>query len=146
MENSKRFILILVFMLMGVGSVFAQNNAQGMKLLTINSLMIYGQMLYDRGDLKGASDVFNHVLTFDHHQLKAISFLRSMGENPIVPIDPPQPVASSPMVEIIKRVVPVAKPVVQMDTDSLEKAIEDKKAAIEHLHQEIDKLKAQQNT
>jgi len=78
----KKSVLILVLLLMASGPVFAQNNMEIMKLLTINAMVQYGQKLYDRGDLDEASAVFNHVLTYDSHQRVALQYLKSMGRSP----------------------------------------------------------------
>jgi len=80
----KKYVLIALITLSLSGPSFAMTNAEGMKILTINALMNYGQKLYDRGDYSEASAVFNHVLVYDSHQPEALKYLKSMGYFPDV--------------------------------------------------------------
>ncbi len=80
----KKTIFILALCLFIAGPSFAQNNMEGMKFLTVNALMQYGQKLYDRGDFNEARAVFDRVLTYDDHQVQALQYLKDMGHLPVV--------------------------------------------------------------
>ena len=109
-----------------ISPCFAMSNIEGMRILTINALLQYGQKLYERGDRYGATAVFHHILTVDAHQPKALRFLKEMGN--LTPTAP-----SGPKTDI--------KTIYQMDTVSLKEAIEAKKQAIEDLKAQIGELR-----
>ncbi len=121
----KKAILILIFCLLMAKTSFAQNNVEGMRFLTINALMQYGQKLYDRGDFNGATAVFDHVLIYDGHQAQALRYLKEMGHSP------------SPMTGLTAR-----STLDTLDTRSLAQAIEAKKQSIEKLRAQIKQLRA----
>jgi len=79
----KKIILTLMFCFFASLPVFAQNNIHAMNFLMVNSLMEYGQTLYDRGNLNEACAVFNHVLIYDPHQAQALHYLKEMGHAPL---------------------------------------------------------------
>jgi len=144
----KKISLILVFCFLLSGTVFAQDNMQSMRVLTINSLVEYGQMLYERGDFNAASSVFNHVLRIDHHQAQAIKFLKDMGQKPVITPDPVPEVKMVSIKEPIKPNImevvtetPVFKIVDISDTKGLKEAIEAKKKDIEELHAQIKQMR-----
>jgi tetratricopeptide (TPR) repeat protein len=110
----KKIILTLVLCLSVAGPSFAQNNTEAMKFLTINALMQYGQKLYERGDFNEATAVFNHVLTYDGHQVQALEYIKEMRHSPV---------------DI-------------SDTQSLKEAIEAKKQVIERLRNQIMQMRA----
>ncbi len=118
-------LLILVFCVTSLGTSFAQNNLEGMKLLTIYSLVQYGQRLYDRGDYNEACAVFNHVLTFDGHQAQALRYLREMGHFPVSNFEGPTEKAAD-----------------ILDTKALREAIKAKKQSIEKLRAQITQMRA----
>src|ERR1039457_12956 len=107
----KKIALVLTLSLIFAVPSFAQNNMEGMRFLTVNALLQYGQKLYDRGDFNEACAVFNHVLDFDGHQPKALQYLKKMGHSP------------APSITL--------QPVDVSDTQSLKDAIEAKKQIIE---------------
>jgi hypothetical protein len=121
----KKIVLILILCFSTAGLSFAQNNTEGMKALTINALMEYGQSLYDRGDYNEATAVFNHVLTFDSHQAQALEYIKEMGSKVVEKSD-------APALEIMDG----------PDTESLKQAIEAKKQSIEKLRAQITQLRA----
>ena len=120
----KKIILVLILSLFVARPCFAQNNLEAMRFLTINSLMQYGQKLYERGDFDEACAVFNRVLAYDRHQAQALNYIKEMGR-----LTPP---SSS---QIALPVVDVA------DTQSLREAIEAKKQVIEQLRSQITQLR-----
>jgi tetratricopeptide (TPR) repeat protein len=120
----KRMVLILILLMTAAGTVFAQNNAQAMKLLTVDALMEYGRTLYNRGDYSEAQGVFKHVLAFDGHQQQALQYLKDM-EKPAV-----------------RSETFVAKPkAVGMSAPDLKKAIADEKQIIWQLQDQITRMK-----
>jgi len=131
-DYMKKTLLTLIFCLSVVGVSFAQNNMEGMKLLTINAMLQYGQKLYDRGDFGNAYAVFNHVLTYDAHQPKALKYLKEMGFN--------QEQESAPVLVIPQN--QVVKPVDVGDSESLKQAIDAKKQSIEKLRVQIMQMRA----
>jgi hypothetical protein len=110
----RKLLLALVLCLASVGTSFAQNNIEGMRSLTIYSLLQYGNQLYDRGDYSGAGAVFAHILTFDPKQPQALKYLKEMGYSG----------------------VDVG------DLTGLKKAIDVKKQIIEKLQSQIQEMKA----
>lgn len=119
-----------------------------MKFLTINALIQYGQKLYDRGDFDGASDVFNHVLTYDAHQPQALQYLKEMGHSlvsipsPILQLKASQPlVAVKDNIAVEKFDAPALKMVDISDTEALKEAIEAKKHIVEKLRAQIIQMK-----
>jgi len=149
----RKIILTLIFCLTLSGSSFAQNNIQGMRILTVNALMEYGHRLYDRGDYNEATAVFNHVLTYDNHQPQALQYLKDMGHAPAVV---PTPIASivvpeprvhgnfipAPKIILVPKVgVPTIIGVDISDTESLKAAIEAKKRSIEKLKSQITQMR-----
>jgi hypothetical protein len=120
-RNMKKIAFILIFCTISSAACFAQNNAQAMKLITINTLMQYGEKLYERGDYNEASAVFNHVLTYDGQQAQALKYLKEMGRLPA---------------SYILGKVDAA------DTNDLQAAIEAKRQSIEKLQFQIMQLRA----
>ena len=142
-------VIILILCLSAVGSSFAQNNLEAMRFLTVNTLVQYGQQLYDRGDFKEACAVFNHVLTYDSHQAQALQYLKNMGHlpaltpgpvsallisNPIVPV--PNKAVTTKSDEQIVNTVDVSK------TESLKRAIEAQKRIVAELRAQIIQMRA----
>lgn len=157
----KKIILTLVFCLIAAGASLAQNNVQGMRFLIINSLVDYGQKLYDRGDFDEACAVFNHVLVYDHHQPLALRYLKEMGHLPAAMASPAlleqlskPAVPSENKIAVKKSAVAAVAPVVIpksviiwekvdiADTQNLKAAIEAKKKAIEKLRGQIMRMRA----
>jgi TolA-binding protein len=115
---------------------------EGMRFLTINALVQYGQKLYDRGDLDEACAVFNHVLTYDGHQVQALEYLKKMGHSPILIVTPiVQTKVFAPAAVAGKVNLAVEKPAISTvdvsDTEDLKKAIEAKKQNVEKLRAQI---------
>ena len=120
-----------------------------MRSLTIYALLQYGQKLYDRGDFNEACAVFDHVLTYDVHQRQALQFLKAMGRAPAPnPGSIMQPQESMVLVPLQKNIVagkfdvPLLNTVDISDTESMKKAIEDKKRVIEKLRVQIMQIRA----
>jgi hypothetical protein len=78
--------LILLFLCFLASPSFAFNKAKAMNFVAVNALMEYGQTLYERGAYDEATAVFNHVLSYDSHQAKALKYLKEMGHAPIEPV------------------------------------------------------------
>jgi len=122
--NAKRVVLVFILLMAAAGTAFAQNNAQAMRLLTVNALMEYGRTLYNRGDYSEAQGVFKHVLAFDGHQQQALQYLKDMKK------------------PSVRSEVFVAKPQApQMTSQDLKKAIEDEKQIIWQLQDQITRMK-----
>jgi len=134
----KKIILVLMMCLFVVGRAFAQSNMEGMRFLTINALLQYGQKLYDRGDFDEATAVFNHVLVYDNHQSEALKYLKSMGHLSVIkPLAVPQN-----KILVIKSADQIVNTVDVSDTEGLKKAIEAKKKSIEKLRVQIMQMRS----
>jgi len=118
----KKTALALIFCLIFAVPSFAQNNMEGMRFLTINALMQYGQKLYDRGDFNEASAVFNRVLDIDGNQSQALQYLKKMGHAPAL-------IQGMQTVDVT-------------NSQSLKEAIEIKKQNIEKLEAQIKQMRA----
>ena len=131
--------IILVFMLCSLLGIpaFAQNNVEGMRLLTVYSMMRYGTTLYERGDFYEASNVFNHVLSVDSHQTLALKYLKEMGYAPMPGFAP------IPVRPVVEKFDPEPVAVDFSNNDSLKKAIEAKNQAIQQLRSQIARLRSQ---
>jgi len=165
--------VILILCLSFTGPSFAQNNAQAMRFLTVNALMQYGQRLYDRGDFDEATAVFDHVLTYDGHQVQALQYLKEMGKGPVYNVERNSPLVKQGRVpfneknnivvnrtegsksvgrdelagrpNIIKKQEEVDFNTVDIsDTDSIKKAIEAQKLIVEKLRAQVKELRAKQ--
>ena len=110
--NIKTIALALSLLFL-ISPAFALDKTEAMKLLTVNTLLRYGQKLYERGDYQEAGAVFKRVLTYNSAQPLALQCLKDMG----YAVD-------------------------MADPSSLRKAIELKKQKIERLRLEIQQLRA----
>ena len=126
----KKLVLMVILCLFLAKPCFAQNNMEAMRFLTINALMQYGQKLYDRGDLNGARDVFNHVLVYDHYQPQALKYIKEID----------QPAQNN--VTVKESDYKSRKMLDLNDAESLKEAIAAKKQAIENLHAQIMQMRA----
>ena len=122
----------------------------GMRMITVNAMVLYGQKLYERGDFNEASAVFTHVLTYDDHQALALQYLKQMGHTPIVaapkPVVKAQPAAPKLFVPVEKTVVPERADAQGLavdlsDTASLKAAIEAKKLVVEKLRAQVAQMR-----
>jgi len=129
-KHMKKTLLTSSFCLILAGAAFAQDGGLSMKSLTINALMQYGQKLYDRGDLNGARDVFNHVLVYDHYQPQALKYIKEID----------QPAQNN--VTVKESDYKSRKMLDLNDAESLKEAIAAKKQAIENLHAQIMQMRA----
>jgi len=125
----KKIIPAILLCLTLTGPCFAQNNIEAMRYLTVTALMQYGLKLYDRGNFDEATAVFNHVLSYDDHQAQALEYLKDMGRLP------------GPGVVSVP-VPPVVSTADTLDTESLKKAIEDKRQEIEELRAQVARMRA----
>ncbi|MDE2231817.1 MAG: hypothetical protein KGJ95_07140 [Candidatus Omnitrophica bacterium] len=152
----RRIALVFILCFWGAVPSFAQTLSQnyidGMRSLTVNTLIQYGQLLYDRGDLDGARAVFDHVLTFNSHQAQALQYLKEMGYTPHVSVVPkPKPPAPEILPQVVvngPKIVPVAesdKRIVDAvnvkDIVSLKKAIEAQKRIIGQLKAQVREMR-----
>ena len=139
----KKIILAFILCLLAAGSSFAQNNMEGMRFLTINALMQYGQKLYDRGNFYEATAVFNHVLAYDAHQRQALHYLKNMGQVATSYVSKAsKPSRPQPNVIVIRKSDDQIVNTVDVSNDeSLKEAIEAKKHSIEKLKAQINKLR-----
>ena len=148
-NNIKRFVLTFILCLFAAAPCFAQNNIQAMRFLTINALMEYGQRLYDRGDFNEATAVFNHVLTYDSHDPRALQYLKDMGHPALPHISPVIKSQASRHIVPAQDIIVVKKSNEQiinkinvLDTENLKQAIAVKKDIIEKLKDQIAQMKA----
>jgi len=130
-KRMKKIVLTFVICLITANPSFAQNNMEAMRFLTVNSLMEYGQRLYDRGDFNQASAVFNHVLIYDSHQAQALQYLKKMGATAVSPNPIPNNMVLTKSDEQIVDSVNIS------DAQSLKQAIEAKKRIIQKLQNDI---------
>jgi len=122
----KKISLIVILCLTLAGPAFAQSGMEAMRALTVNSMVEYGQKLFDRGDYNEASAVFMRVLTFDSSQPQALQYLRKISY-----LSLPAPKAMD------------IKTVDVTDTKNMKAAIEVKKQRIKDLQAQIMQMRAQ---
>ena len=141
---NKIIMMLFLACFCAAGASFAQNNIEAMRFLTVNAMMQYGQKLYDRGDFNEASAVFNHVLSYDEHQLRAVQYLKDMGQAPVVSSTPVSQSQESLSVQTKSKTFITVKVqkvnenrVDLLDINSLKSAIEAKKKRIEELKVQV---------